>query len=234
VTSLDGQAEPAAICQGETYGAPGAPPRVTVLHDVVLDRSAGCPDALTGPAKLFVKLEGRFGRGWTVDDIAARFGAVSKTQGLLYWSVTDDDWRPLINTATARDGGPDGPPRPDFSAAEVRSGRILYFSQDDTRSTGTNVYAMTARAATAERLVMDIVNVSAVKLVFVTLFAPRSLVSAHRFERQADGSWGYRGLTAVRDGLMIDGHEKSFVNRTAAYYRFLAGEPADRDPPLAR
>ena len=81
---------------------------------------------------------------------------------------------------------------------------------------------------------MEVVNVSAIKLTFVTLFAPRSLINVHMFKRLEDGTWGYRGLAAVRDGLMIEGHEDSFVNRAAAVYRFLAGVPADRDPPLAR
>lgn len=232
--SQQGDVGPTDICGGESFGALGTPPRVTVSRDVELDRTAKCPEALNGSFKLFVKLEGRLGRGRTVDDLARRFGAVSATRGLPYWSVTDDGWRPLINTATALQGGPDGPPRADFRAAEVRSGRTLYFSQDDTRSTGTNIYAMTARGTAVDRLVMEVVNVSAIKLMFVTLFAPRSLINVHIFERLEDGAWGYRGLTGVRDGLMIGGYEKSFVNRAAAVYRFLAGLPADRDPPLAQ
>lgn len=229
-----GKADSAGSCAGEIRVAVGDPPRITILHDVTLDQASGCSEALHGPVKLFVKLAGRFKFAGGVDDIAKRLGAISATRGLLYWSVTDAAWRPLIEDAMALQGKPDGPPRADFSAAEVRSGRTLYFGQDDTRSTGTNIYAMTVRRATDARLVVEVVNVSAVKLAFVTLFEPRSLISVHVFERTTDDIWNYRGVTVVRDGLMVDGHEKSFVNRAAAYYRFLIGVPADRDPPLAR
>jgi hypothetical protein len=229
-----GTADSAGWCDGKIPGSLGEPPRITVLHDVTLDRAAGCPDALHGPAKLFITLTGQFEVAGGVDEITRRLGAISATRGLLYWSVTDEAWRPLIEDAAALQGGPDGSPRADFSAADMRSGRILYFGQNDTRSTGTNTYAMMVRQATEARLVVEVVNVSAVKLAFVTLFEPRSLVSVHVFEHSRDDVWNYRGLTVVRDGLMVDGHEKSFVNRAAAYYRFLIGVPTDRDPPLAR
>lgn len=234
LTASVGKADSVDSCEGNVRGSLGDPPRITILRDVTLDQASGCPDALFGPAKLFVKLAGRFKLAGGVDEIAKRLGAISATRGLLYWSVTDAAWRPLIEEAMALQDGPDGPPRADFGAAEVRSGRTLYFGQDDTRSTGTNIYAMTVRQATDARLVVEVVNVSAVKVAFVTLFEPRSLISVHVFERSTDDIWNYRGVTVVRDGLMVDGHEKSFVNRAAAYYRFLIGVPADRDPPLTR
>ena len=122
--------------------------------------------------------------------------------------------------------------RPDFTATEILSGRTLYLAQDDTRSRGLNVYSLTAQLVGPDRLVVEIKNLTPVRFMLVTLFETHTLLSVHFIERIDRDLWGYYGLSAVRHGY-VDGREKSFINRAAAFHRFLIGEPAAKEPPLA-
>ncbi len=215
------------------YGAPAGPPAVRTWRDLEIDGSYPCLAPLRGRNALVVALAGRFEGPASSDDIAARIGAISATEGLVYWSTTDQQWRTLVSDAYAIDDPDARHRRPDFTAAEVTSGRTLYFGQNDTRSTGLNVYSLTARSAAPGRLAVEIVNVTAIRFTFVTLFEADSLRSLHFFERLDGNGWGYYGISAVRAGS-VAGHENSFVNRAGAFYRFLTGAPADAEPPLAR
>jgi len=182
--------------------------------------------------KLVVALAARFRGPESIEDIAARVGAVSATSGLLYWSTTDGNWRVLISEAEALRGRSTGAVRADFAAREVLGDRTLYFRQKDTRSTGWNLYSLRGRRLGPERLAVEVVNLSAIRFLLITLAEARSLVSLHFVERLGPGLWGYYGLSAVRDGAG-EGFDKSLVNRAAAFYRFLTGRPGDAGPPLA-
>ncbi len=214
------------------YGEPGAPPTVAIWHDLNLTPVTGCPEALRGPMKLVVVLTGTLPKALSADDIAARIGAISRTKGLEYWSVTDAGWRTLLSEAFALRAPDTETIRDDFTAREVLGGLPLHFAQNDTRSTGLNVYRLTAQADGPDRLTVRIVNVSQIRFTLVPLFGARDLLSVHFFNRLENGAWGYYGLSAVRSGS-VAGHDKSYVNRAAAYYRFLAGQPGNAAPPLA-
>jgi hypothetical protein len=214
------------------YGETDGPPAVETWRDIEFEGGDDCLGRMRGRLSLVVALAGRFTHGGTVADLAARVGAVSETEGLMYWSTTEGRWRRLISEAFALEDATAGSPRPDFTAEEILGGRTHYFAQKDTRSTGLNIYSLTARAGGPDRLVVEIVNLSAVRFTLVKLFEAEALVSRHFIDRLGDDLWGYYGLSAVREGA-TGGHEKSFVNRAAAFYRFLAGHPSDREPPLA-
>ncbi|GAB4376770.1 MAG: hypothetical protein Kow00114_40650 [Kiloniellaceae bacterium] len=219
------------------YAPPDAPPAVMTWTDIQLAGRADCLGAVAGRMNVVAVLAGSFrhpaGADGTLDDLAARFGAVSATVRTLYWSTTDGRWRRLIDDASALQRPDTDARRGDFTAAELRSGQPLYVAQDDTRSTGTNLYRMTALLSGPEKLVVEIVNESTISFLLVPLFDPGGLVTLHVVEDLGGGLWGYYGLTAVRAGS-VAGHEKSLVNRAAAFYRFLRGVPGDAAPPLAR
>jgi hypothetical protein len=181
---------------------------------------------------LVVALTGRFDGSMSLDDIAARFGAISATQGMLYWSTSDQRWRPLISESFAIDDPISRRPRANFSPQEILSGRTLYFAQNDTRSTGLNVYSLSASSVTPDRLVVEVVNLTPVRFTLATLFKRQALRSVHFIDRLETGLWGYYAITAVQAGAKA-GQEKSFINRANAYYRFLIGKPPDSEPPLA-
>lgn len=218
------------------YAAEGAPPAVEVWQNVTLppDSAGGdsCFGALSGRMNTVAALAGRFRYAGTLDDLAARFGAVSETVGQLYWSTTDQSWRELVSEAFALSGNDSDLRREDFTAAEVRSGAPLYFAQNDTRSTGLNVYRLKALQSRPGRLVVETVNESAIAFAFVTLFHENGLLSLHFIEHLDGDLWAYYGLAAVRQGS-VAGHTRSLVNRAVAFYRFLRGVPGDEGPPLA-
>jgi len=126
--------------------------------------------------------------------------------------------------------------RVDFSAAELRSGRDLYYSQTDNRSAGQVVYRMHALEARPDRIVIAVENVTSIRLLLFTLFPPGSVQSLHFLERQPDGGWGYYSLTRTRanSSFLTGGFASSYVNRAAAFYRHIAGLPAEDMPAAAR
>jgi hypothetical protein len=83
-----------------------------------------------------------------------------------------------------------------------------------------------------DRLGFEIVNLTPIRLVFLTLFEAEALRSVHFIERVGGELWHSYGLSTVQSGS-VAGHEESLVNRGAAFYRFLIGEPPDQAPPLA-
>ena len=106
-----------------------------------------------------------------------------------------------------------------------------------SRSSGEVVYRMRVLESGADRIVVATENVSTVRLMVVTLFQPGALQAVHILQRLSPTSWGYYGLSrTTQDGSssLTEGHEASYVNRAAALYRFVAGVPTDRDPPMAR
>jgi hypothetical protein len=215
------------------YAEVEAAPAVAIWHDLEFIDGPDCLGRLQGRMKLVAALAARFRHDGSLDDLAARLGDVSKTIGLIYWSTGEQKWRNLISDAAALTQADPGARRHDFTAEELRSGETLWFMQNDTRSTGENLYSLRSLASEDDRLVVEVVNESAIVFTFVTLFSARDLYSLHFLQRLDGDIWGYYGLAAMREGSVSD-YEKSMVNRAAAYYRFLIGRPGDSGEPLAR
>ena len=215
------------------FAADGEAPTVGVWQDIYLSGDPGCLGQLAGPMDHVVALAARFRHSGTLEDLAARIGAISKTEGLSYWSTTDQTWRELIDEAGALADPAAETRRADFTAEEVRSGQPLHFLQNDTRSSGDNTYRMSAFFASPDHLKVEIVNTSAISFTFITLFDEGALHSLHYIKRLGGDLWGYYQLAAVREGS-APAREASLINRAAAFYRFLRGQPGDSEPPLAR
>lgn len=213
------------------FGNIGEAPNVAVWSDLIA-LPENCRIPLQAPAALTIALSGRFTHTGTVAEIAARLGAISKTQDLPYWSVTDQNWRKLVSDAFALDSRDTEAVRPDFSAQEMLSGRTMYFAQNDTRSWGLNVYSIRAINSSADHLVFESDNVSPVRLGPVTLFEPDDVRSVLFIDRLDDTTWAYFSLAVIRHSTLAV-REKSLINRQAAFYRFLIGQAPDQVPPLA-
>jgi len=181
---------------------------------------------------LSVAIAARFSHEGTVEDIAARFGAVSKTQGLKYWSATDNNWRELVKSATALQSANKRSARDDFTAKEILSKQTHYFAQDDTRSWGLNVFAMNTITASVDRLTVLSQNSKPVRLGPLKLFDSGDLQTVVFISRADDNTWRYYSLAVVKDSA-LPAPEKSLVNRQAALYRYLTGQQPDKEPPLA-
>jgi hypothetical protein len=141
-----------------------------------------------------------------------------------------------VTSATAVQGPAETRPRADFTSQELRRGNAVYFLQSDNRSTGSVLYRMTVLEAGPDRVVVAMENVTAIRLLLITLFPPESVQTVDFLERQRDGSWGYYSLmrTRVASSFLTSGFTSSYVNRAAAFYRHIAGIPQDAVPAAAR
>jgi hypothetical protein len=125
--------------------------------------------------------------------------------------------------------------REDFILDEMRAGKTFYFEQVDNIS-GKATYRMHIAEASADRLVIDVENVSTMHYLFLPGFRTNELQSIYFLERESENVWRYYSI--VRAGInmnrMIVGNESSAVNRAVAFYRHFVGIPTDREPPAAR
>jgi hypothetical protein len=233
---------PSPPCGGPpqpSYAAPGEPEHSGIWTPGDLGGGWAAPSC-TGWSdadfRIIVALAARFHGPISADQLLARFGAVSSQIGLRYWSATERRWRELITAASAVDGPAGKLPRVDFSPAELLSGRDLYYTQSDNRSAGPVIYRMRAIEARPDRIVIAVDNVTGIRLLLFTLFPPGSIQTIHFLERQPDGGWAYYSLMRTRasSSFLTGGFTSSYVNRAAAFYRHIAGLPAEDVPAAAR
>jgi len=215
-----------------SYSAPDGAPAVASWRNLDLSVTPACLGELRAPMEVAVALAGRFRSPLSVEGMARRVGAISQTEGLRYWSVTDEGWRTLLSEAYAVRGAESNARREDFSAAEVLSGAALYTLQRDTRTTGLNRYRLIGRRVGANRVIVESANVTPLRFLFVELYAPRALRVIHILDRLSSDVWAIYTVSAVQSGT-LEQDPRAVVNRAAAYHHFLAGVPADRIPPLA-
>jgi hypothetical protein len=90
--------------------------------------------------------------------------------------------------------------------------------------------------ASADRLVMDVENVSTIRYLFMPLFHPGEMQSIYFLDRESENVWRYYSIvrTGKNANRLITGNESSEVNRAVAFYRYLVGIPTDQEPPAAR
>jgi len=228
---------PCGVEASPQYASPGLQPSVEVWRAHDLPQGWKVPACLSwniDHTATIVALAGTFRYTGTVDDLAARFGAISATNGIRYWSVTDQEWRVLVTDAFALTGA-GGSRRPDFSASEVMTGSDIYFAQADNRSSTLVQYQMRVQGTTPDRLVVTVENITAVSWLGFTVFNPGSLKSAYFLTRQTKDFWTYYGFGMVGSGAMswLSNDTASYINRAAAFFRHYAGIPTDEDPPVA-
>jgi hypothetical protein len=215
------------------YAAVDAAPAVLVLAGP--DLAAWTPPSCVGWSAqadgVLVALAGRFAYKGSTDDLLKRFGAISTLKGLKYWSVTDSGWRTLITSADALEAPESGHSRPDFTLAEIKSGKGLYFAQQDNRTSEEVVYRMLVRDLSANGFVVAVENVTPVRSYMLRLFDPGELLSVQFVERESPGVYGYYGLAFGGESLAssIALPQASYVNRALALYGQLTGKVA---PPV--
>ena len=197
------------------------------------------PPACTGWAEVgystLTTTVARFRYTSGVESLLRHIGAISELAGMRYWSTTHKQWQTLIVKAQALAGSPPSQRREDFTIEEMRAGDGLYFEQVDNLS-GTAVYRMRVAEASADRLVVEVENVSIMRYLFVTLFHPGEMQSVYFLDRESENVWRYYSIARTGRGAsrLATGHETSSINRAVAFYRFLAGIPTDQEPPAAR
>jgi hypothetical protein len=220
------------------YAEPGAPPNVRAWSGKAAQSWAPPPCIGWAPqeADMLVALAGSFRLEGDLDAVLARIGAISAKKGVRYWSTTEKEWKPLVTDAFAL-GSPDpASRRADFAPAQWTAGQSLYYAQADNRTAGVIVYRDLVRSAERERIVVESENLTPMKKMMITLFDPGGMQTVYFIERRAPGEWNFYSLTRTRMAsvLLPTGGEGSYINRSAAFYRYVAGIPTDQEPPPAR
>jgi hypothetical protein len=185
---------------------------------------------------MMVALAGSFAFDGDFDGLLARVGAISATKGVRYWSTTEKSWQPLVTDAYALSGPDPALRRADFAPAQITKGQSLYYAQSDNRSSGKTVYRARVVAAGSERLVVEFENATPVKMAIVTMFDAGGAQTVYFIERRSPGAWNFYSLTRTRmaSSLLPAGSDASYINRSLAFFRFVAGIPTDLEPPAAR
>ncbi len=223
---------PEGVASEIVFAAVGDAPIVSTWRDVAV-LPADCHIDLVEPAELIVALAGLISYSGSVKDMAERLGSVSDSRGLLYWSVTDEQWQELISDAAALATTDAKSLRDNFNGQEILSGDALYFLQNDTRSWGNNVYSIRAIESSEDHLIVESKNLSPVRVGPLTIFKPGDAINMLFIRRVDESTWQYYGLAAVKaSGLAV--REKSLINRQAAFFRWFTGEAPDKEPPLAK
>lgn len=224
-----------AAVPAPAYAAVGASPAVRYLKDTPLSAlplQPACLGVAMQESGAFVEVAGTFRMAQGRSGLLTRIGSVSDLPHVRYWSTSDHRWRPLISAATALTA--EGRPRADFSPLEVDSGRDLYFSQTDSRSSHAATYRMRSRSSDARRIVVEVENVSPLRWWGMTLYDPGALHSLYVLDQRALDVWTYYSLTPVGSGPgRLAGQVNSYINRLVAMYRHYTGMQTDAEPPPA-
>jgi hypothetical protein len=177
----------------------------------------------------------RFRYASAEEGLLRHFGAVSELTGTRYWSTTHQQWQTLITDAHALSGAQAGQRRADFTPDEMKAGKPLYFEQTDNLS-GKAIYRMHVAQASADRVVVDVENVTTMRYLLVTLFHPGEMQSIYFLDRESDGVWRYYGMvrTGKNASRLTAGNASSAINRAVAFYRHFVGIPTAQEPPAAR
>jgi len=163
-----------------------------------------------------------------------RFGAISELLSAQYWSTTDQKWRPLVSSAAAIAGTNSTQPRPDYSLNDLATGENRYYQIADSRSGRGTTYRLRLRETEPGRIVVETSNTEVVKQWGITLYPANGLNTLYFLNQRSPGVWAYYSVTRVLPAsLLAEGHEKSYINRAVALYRYYMHLPTDAEPPSA-
>jgi hypothetical protein len=185
------------------------------------------------PMAVLVEATGRLSGIADSRQVLERFAAVRSYAGLPYWSTLRGRWQPMITSSTGLDDA--GAVRPDdFSVDELARGETLLFRQVDN-TLGAITYRIRVDVLTPSTLSVSVVNATAARRLFITVFAPGELVYRHQFRALGAGQWAYEGEIRVagESSFLTRGHGASYANRADAIFRHIAGLRPEDAPPVA-
>lgn len=234
----DGPRLPCGAAPFPAYAEPGAPPNLRVWSGKAARGLAppACSTWKPADADMMVALAGSFRYDGGIEGLLARIGAISAKKGVRYWSTTEKNWQMLVTDAFALSGAEASLRRADFKPAELGKGAAFHYAQSDNRSAGACVYRERVLASDGERVMIESENLMPIKKMMITLYAPGDLQKIYVIEPRAPGVWNYYSLTRTRmaSSMLPTGSEASYINRSVAFYRYVAGIPTDQEPPASR
>jgi hypothetical protein len=186
---------------------------------------------------VLVAVAGRFERqGETLASLLARLGAVSTYTRMIYWSVTHQAWRPLLDEASALSAADPGARRGDYGPDELHEGARLHVLYDDSEPLGPVVSEVELRRVGPDGFELVSRNVLPARLFGFVVAPPGDIQTLLQVEPDgAPGRFRYYALSnvavAAMAAMMVP--DASHINRAVATFRFVAGIPGDTEPPAA-
>jgi hypothetical protein len=240
-TTADAAVPPQPPCSADAAVAPVSAdhnPLIGLWHpdEVPADwRLADCAGLALPTGAVLVTVTGRLHHDGDARALLARLGRASEQLKILYWSVEDGAWRPLLTDAAALSGPDPTLRRPDFKPDEMRVGERLHMLFDDDRPPGPVVFETEIREADADGFMTVTVNVSPLTLMGMTIAGPGDLASLLAVDRVGADEFSYYALSAIALSSMAAASvsDAAHINRAVAAFRYIAGIPGDRDPPAA-
>ena len=175
--------------------------------------------------KMVAALAGEFTSAEPLDRLLDRFGGFTSYRSIQYWSVTRQQWLPLVTAAGLLGRAP---PAANLTAADFRPGASYnYFEQDRL---GTTNYLLAVRERSADRVVLVSQNTTPISTFLGTLFEPGALEAAVILDRHGPDRWGCWQATraGAGAGMLATSSPDSYVNRLSALFGFIAGRPTNR------
>jgi hypothetical protein len=198
-------------------------------------RPPACTGWATAGFTRLVTITARFRNATEAEGLLRHMGAISELAGMRYWSTTHKQWQTLVVDAYALTDVRPGQRRKDFTPDEMKQDKILYFEQADNLS-GKAIYRMHIAEASADRLVVDVENITTMRYLLIPILHPGEMQSIYFLDRESDNVWRYYSIVRIgkKANRLIAGNKSSTVNRAVAFYRHLVGIPTGQEPPAAR
>ena len=135
----------------------------------------------------------------------------------------------------ALDGPDKALKRQDFGIGDIAAGRDYFMWQEENSPASGVILRTRFHELSAHRIVFEQVNLTASRILMVTVLEPYEYRAIHFIEREAGSVWRYYSLTRIgREGGSVSTDRiASTINRSVALYRYLGGLPMEREPPGA-
>ncbi len=199
-------------------------------------RPAPCLGWAKKPATVLIATAGRFEQAGTTRAFLVRLGAVSTHTSIRYWSVSRRTWRPLLEQSFALSAPDPSARRPDFMPDELTSGDRVLVLEDENGPAAELIQQFSIIHRDDEKLVVGATNLTPSTMLLVTLFNAGGSDMQLWLERETGKIWTYYSLTRLSGSSLLAkaALERSYMNRAAAFFHFLAATPKKLQLPAAR
>ena len=194
-----------------------------------------CMDWNTLTFDFMLAISGRFTNVDNVADFARRVVSFSTLTKMRYWSVSNDEWRPLFDDAGTLSNIGLESRRNDFTSIDVQSGAQFYYFQDESSPLGPVIFLMTIIERSPKRLIFTSINISPFQVPFFDAVKAGGFDQYYIIQKELGQTWTYYSLVRTKmSHAFLAPSTSSSLNRAFAYFRHIAGFNYESRFPFAK